>query len=364
MHSLSIRVRGSRYACLRILLAASVLACGEASPSIPSVDGAVGFRVDRLSDAGRPFAPDSDSPPGPRPIQAYLWYPAADSCAAPMTWGDVVEWVGVEGSHAPLDVARAEAGRREFVAWIASMGGDTTAARAALRFGLRACEGGAPAPGRHPLVLLAVGRNDSPVMHALLGEELASHGWAVFSTVGLGARQRAMDFVSADLEAQVTDLKALASHAASLDFVDASGPAVVGYSYGGGTAILYAMEDTPVSAVVSLDGSIGFADRVPAYVSLPGWRADRARVPVLHLRAPDEERKDLSALESLAGPVTIETIGGATHSDFTIMGPVSANGLAIPAIGLDDSDGDELHDAILDATVAFLEAHRPARAGD
>jgi hypothetical protein len=57
--------------------------------------------------------------------------------------------------------------------------------------------------------------------------------------------------------------------------------------------------------------------------------------------------------------VRVETMDEATHQDFTIPGPVSANGLAVPAIGLDDSDGDDLHVAILDATVAFLEKHRP-----
>lgn len=343
---------------LVLLIAPPAIACGQESPTLPTADP-VGFRVDRLPDPSRPFAIDPGAASEARPIQAYVWYPAAGSCQATLTWGEVLEWVGVEGRHDPLDAVRAEAGRSEFVGWIASMGGDTTAARAALRFPLRACEGAAAAPGRHPLILLPVGRNDSPAMHALLGEELASRGWAVLSTGGLGARQREMEFGAADLESQVADLNALASHAESLDFVDPAHPAVVGYSFGGGVAILYAMADTTVSAVVSLDGSIGFADRVPTYVAMPGWRPDRMRAPVLHLRASDEERKDFSALESLAAPVRFETVEGATHLDFTTLGPVSANGLAVPAVGLDDSDGDELHAAIIRATVAFLEEHRP-----
>ncbi|MGH7566687.1 MAG: hypothetical protein ACREK2_07640 [Gemmatimonadota bacterium] len=335
------------------------VACAQASTTPSTPQFPVGFRVDRLSDPTRPFASAPGAEPGPRPIQAYLWYPAAGSCATPMTWGEVVEWVGVEGSHDMIDSACAEAGRSEFVAWIGSMGGDTTAARASLEFPLRACQDAAAAPGAHPLVLLAVGRNDSPAMHALLGEELASYGWVVLSSTGLGARRRTMDFVAADIEAQVADLEALASHAESLDFVDPSRPDVVGYSSGGGTAILYAMEDMTVSAVVSLDGSIGFADRVPAYVSLPGWRPDRAsRLSVLHMRAPDEERKDLSALEGI-GRVVIMTFDRATHSDFTTLGPVSASGLPIEALGLDDSDGDEIHAEILAEVVEFLGPIRP-----
>jgi dienelactone hydrolase len=277
-----------------------------------------------------------------------------------MSWGDVVGWVGVESSQAALDPARADAGRNEFVAWMASMGADTTAAREGLRFPLQACADAAPEPGRHPLVLLAVGRDDSPAMHALLGEELAANGWVVLSAPGLGAEERPMQFDAADIGGQVDDLKALATHAASLEFVDPSQPAVVGFSYGGGSAILYAMADTMVSVVVSLDGSIGFADRMPSYVSLPGWRPERAYAPVLHLRAPDDQRKDLSALESLASPARVETIEGASHYDFTILGAVSANGLPIPPLGLDDSDGDELHSAIVRATVAFLDEHRPS----
>ena len=317
----------------------------------------VGFRVDRLPDSTRPF--ELDLGMGPRPIMVYMWYPAADSCGTPMTWNDVVEWVGVEGTLDSLDAEHATAGRSEFVGWIGSVDGDTTAARAALRFPLRACDRAAPAPGRHPLVLFSAGRDDSPAMHALLGEELASRGWAVLGTGGLGARVRQMEFAPADIEAQVADLGALASHARSLDFVDPTRPVVVGFSFGGGVAILYAMQDSAVAAVVSLDGSIGFADRVPTYVSLPGWHPERARSPVLHVRATDEERKDLSALESLAAPVAIETIDGATHHDFTILGPVSANGLVIAPLGLDDADGDELHAEILRGVVAFLEEHRP-----
>jgi dienelactone hydrolase len=319
-----------------------------------------------MPDPSRPFHSDSEAEPVARPIQVYSWYPAADSCPAPMRWGDVVRWVGVEGGHEALDAARADAGRNEFVAWIGSLEGDTTAARGALEFPLRGCEGVAAAQGRHPLVLLSVGRNDSPAMHTLLGEELGSRGWAVFATGGLGARVRAMEFGAADIEAQLEDLKTVASFAESLDFVDPSRPPVIGYSFGGGVALLYAMADTTVSAVVSLDGSIGFADRVPTYVTLPGWRPQRALAPMLHLRAPDEDREDLSALESIPAPLRIETIPAAVHLDFTDLGPMSAHGLAVPAIGMDDEDGDEIHAAILAATAAFLAEHRPpsvARSG-
>jgi hypothetical protein len=340
-----------------LLLAAPATAYPQEAASIDS-SHPVGFRVYRIPDPSRPFQLGSQAEAGARPIQVYGWYPAADSCPQPMTWGEVVKWVGVEGGHDPLDAERAEMGRNEFVAWIGSLEGDSTAARSALRFPLRACEEVPAAQGRHPLLLLSVGRDDSPAMHAMLGEELASRGWAVLSTGGLGARERAMEFGAADIDAQLQDLRVVASLAESLDFVDPSRPYVVGYSFGGGVAVLYSMADTTVSAVVSLDGSIGFADRVPVYVSLPGWHPERARAPVLHIRAPDEARKDLSALESLAAPVRVETVPGAVHQDFTDLGPLSAYGLAVPAIGLDDSDGDEIHAAIIAATVAFLEEHR------
>lgn len=349
---------------LSAFLAAPALACSQEPSPVPVSSNAVGFRVYRLPDASRPFHAGPEAQAGARPIQVYSWYPAAESCPAPMAWGDVVRWVGVEGGHEALDAERAEAGRNEFVAWIGSLEADTTAARTALGFALRACEEAAAAPGRHPLVLLSAGRDDSPAMHALLGEALASRGWAVFATGGLGAQRRAMEFGEADIEAQLEDLKAVASLAESLDFVDPSRPAVVGYSFGGGVAVLYSMADTSVSAVVSLDGSIGFADRVRTYVQLPGWHPERALAPVLHLRAPDEDRKDLSALESIAAPLRVETVPGAVHHDFTDLGPISGSGLAVPAIGLDDEDGDEIHAAILAASVAFLAEHRLPSDGD
>jgi hypothetical protein len=349
-----------RILTLVLLLAAPALACSREPARAEESTWPVGFRVHRIPDTTRPFQSEAEAEAGARPIQVYSWYPAADSCPAPMRWGDVIRWVGVEGGHEALDAARADAGRIEFVAWIGSLEGDTTAARGALRFPLRGCEESATAEGRHPLVLLSVGRDDSPAMHALLGEELASRGWAVFATGGLGARVRPMEFGVADIEAQLADLTTVASFAESLDFVDPSRPAVVGYSFGAGVALLYSMADTTVSAVVSLDGSIGFADRVPTYVTVPGWRPERALAPVLHLRAPNEDRKDLSALESIAAPLRVETIAGAVHQDFTDLGPLSAHGLAVPAIGMDDEDGDEIHAAILAATVAFLVEHRPA----
>ena len=344
---------------LAFLLAAPPLACSQEPAPVERSTRPVGFRVYRMRDPSRPFHSAAEAEAEARPIQIYSWYPASVSCPAPMEWGDVVRWVGVEGGHEALDAEGAQAGRNEFVAWIGSLEGDTTAARAALGFPLRACEEAAAERGRHPLVLLSVGRDDSPAMHALLGEELGSRGWAVFATGGLGSRERAMEFRTTDIEAQLEDLAAVASLAESLDFVDPSRPAVVGYSFGGGVALLYSMTDTTVSAVVSLDGSIGFADRVPTYVELPEWRPERALAPVLHLRAPDEDRKDLSALESIAAPLRVETIPGAVHQDFTDLGPISAHGLAVPAIGLDDEDGDEIHAAILAATVAFLAEHRP-----
>lgn len=330
---------------------------------MPQGPWSVGFGVARLRDAERRFLPAESDSPIARPIQVYLWYPATPEAGdpgekRPLTLGDLVAWLGVEGSDDELDGDRAAAGRREFIDHFISVGADPDAAERLLAIEVLSRADAAAPPGRFPVVLLAAGHDGSPILHAAQAEHLASHGYVVLGAPGLGTEQRAMAFTPADVEAQVRDLAVVREYAREIPFAEAARPAIVGFSFGSGSALLLAARDTTIRAVVSLDGSIGFRDRLAMYRSA-GYAGASVDVPILHLYARNDERVDLSALREARRPPLVATIDGAGHMDFTTVALFAARepSFSTARLGGGAVDPQSVHALVLGATLSFLRGH-------
>ena len=315
-----------------------------------------------LLDSTRSFDSDATGSGrnGARPLRVMIWRPAARSRRPQLEFGAYAELVGFEAREkVEAPSVAAERGRRETTDYLKSLGADSAQAAAALELPMLARRGASPAPGRFPLVLLAVGKDDSPVLHAAAGEYLASHGFIVAGTAGLGARERPMQWAAADLEAQASDLAFLLAWARTRPGADVGRVGIVAFSFGSGAALVVARRDSSIAAIVSLDGSIGFIDRVPIHRALPDL-AGPFTIPVMHLNVSGSPRNDLTLLRALVTDLTVVGFAGAGHLDFTTLASMTASvpGMVLSRLGEDTwATPSAVHGSAMLLAQGFLKSH-------
>ena len=135
-----------------------------------------------------------------------------------------------------------------------------------------------------PLVLVGQGNGQSTADQVVLCEYLASHGFVVASTPSptLRASLEREDQVGDFAETQCDDLASAILAVAAVLPADTTGIAVLGHSFGARGALLLAMRDPRVRAIVSLDGGIGTATGDSSFRGAPSFRAGAPLPPILH----------------------------------------------------------------------------------
>jgi hypothetical protein len=174
-----------------------------------------------------------------------------------------------------------------------------------------------PAPGRFALVLYAPGYNASPLTHTVTLEYLASHGFIVASSPSIGATPAGMTLDVRGVEHQARDLAFILGEAKGWPNVDSTRVGAAGFSLGASAALLTAMRDERLGAVVSLDGSIGFDNGTPVTRTAADFAIARFRVPLLHFNVSGDPANDLSVIEALRfSERTVVTMTGIDHEEF------------------------------------------------
>jgi pimeloyl-ACP methyl ester carboxylesterase len=247
----------------------------------------VGLKVIEQYDSSRVFhsmsgaTGKSATVDGFRPLQTLVWYPADASKAERMTIGDYAALIRTETSFdKPMEHGKSQSFVEDFTR------GTTALPVWALR--------DAPAqPNRFPLVIYAPSLNAPAIENIELCEYLASHGFVVLASPSMGATERAMtvDINGANAEAQ--DISFLINYAKSLPDTDMSLVAVIGYSWGGMSALIAAARDKRIGAIVSLDGSFRYG---PATVEQAGdVHPDQMKIPLLFFSRAEETLESWSA---------------------------------------------------------------------
>ena len=291
--------------------------------------GAVGTKSQLVFDGARPL-PSGDM----RPVQVTLWYPAADAYGARMTYGSYFA-LAAEELRSALTADSAARAEQSYRAFLASRGVPEATMAAWLGAPMRAFRDAEPAKGRFPIVLLAPGNDASAHDHAVLAELLASRGYIVAaapSPMRITGAMQSEGEVGARARDQMQDLS-LALDAAVRLGGDRDRVGVVGHSFGARGALLLAMADPRVRALVSLDGGIGTAAARAAYESVPAFRAPEMKTPLLHVYEELDAymAPDFATLRSLANAE--RWLARATdlhHHHFTSLGAASA---AWPELG-------------------------------
>jgi len=279
-----------------VVLATALVASVATAQGVPSFQFrftekpgpySVGLKVIEQYDRSRVFHSTSDAAgksvtaDGFRPLQTLVWYPAEASKAARMTIGDYAALIRTETSfEKPMEHGKSQSFVEDFTR------GTTALPVWALR--------DAPAqPNRFPLVIYAPGLDAPAIENIELCEYLASHGFVVLATPSMGATERAMTVDVSGANAEAQDISFLIDYAKNLPDTEMSSVAVIGYSWGGMSALFAAARDKRIGAIVSLDGSFRYG---PATVQQAGdVHPDQMKIPLLFFSRAEETLESWSA---------------------------------------------------------------------
>lgn len=351
---------------LSLVALAGILGAGEEIPSrpvsplprcgLPAGTTAVGFSQLLTADSSRPL-PDGS----PRPMPVAIWYPAHASSRAPLRYRDYLEGernltaTGAEANHATGGVAA-------LVSFLSSQGASAEALGGWLDRPMQARRDAVPLGRRHPAILLAQGNGESAPDQAPLAEFLAAHGYVVAtlpSPMRITGPLTDEKEIGRRAEEQADDLTFLRGILLQRKDVDSSRIAAVGHSFGARAALLLAMRDSTLRAMVSLDGGIGTATGASSMEASRSYRPAAARAPLLHIYEglDDYMTPDLRLLYALSGADRwfVGTVA-MHHHHFTSFGAASCTDPALRAV-LRASDTTAVAAASVSlATLSFLDA--------
>jgi dienelactone hydrolase len=276
-----------------------------------------------------------------------VWYPASGGGTA-MTLAD----------HYAANELRGYGG------FLRSAGISSSAVDAMFGAAMAARRGATPRAGRFPVVLIGQGNAQGAADQAVLAEYLASRGYVVASTPSPMSTtpMTREDEVGPFAERQARELSDALKVLAGWPSADASRVGVIGHSFGARAALLLAMIETRVAAVVSLDGGIGTATAVTSFRKAPAFDAAKAVAPILHFyeRLDAFMAPDFTLLQSLPARLRTEPTEDLHHVHFTTLGFAAA---LIPevaaATGAGVNAGNSLR-LVAEGTAEFLRTHLSA----
>jgi dienelactone hydrolase len=218
------------------------------------------------------------------------------------------------------------------------------------------------AQGRFPLVLIAHGNGQDAMDQAILSEYVASHGFVVASIQSpmRKAPMQREDQVGEFAERQASALAEVLRFAAANLPADTTRIGIIGHSFGARAALLLAMRDHRVSAIVSLDGGIGTATATESFRQAPSFRPEATIPPLLHFHEELDAfmAPDFTLLRSLEqSALALEPTRGMRHVHFTIYGFASALFADVARVTRATPETRAGVVAVAERTAAFLRQH-------
>jgi pimeloyl-ACP methyl ester carboxylesterase len=338
-----------------VVLAAGWIASAVVLPGSPAEAMPIGFRV-LSARVNKPSGADE------RPLQIAVWYPATKSGGSGMSYRDYVALTASE-NH-PEGKPRSDEVKKaveEFRSFLASARVTAVDTERILATPMEAVRDAAPAKGTFPLVMISLGNGQSAHDQAFLGESLARHGF-VAATVPSASRisgpMRSEEDIAAKAEEQAGDLARAASRVKTRAELEREGFAVVGHSFGARAALLLAMSDSSIRALVSLDGGIGAKTGRGRLEQSSLFHAKSMAAPILHFfeDLDDFMAPDFGLLDSLEGSRRfLVRVPDVHHVHFTSVGPLSSRAPSLAAATRAADGTGRSIEAVESSTLAFLD---------
>jgi hypothetical protein len=306
----------------------------------------VGFASFTEKDFGRPSR--SENKMG-RSIQINVWYPT-NGKGSRMFFKDYIDLLASEDSvtaifnkGAPIFLAQLSARGANVEAWQAFLAGAPP---------MNSKRNAAFMQGNFPIVLLMHG---SAFIHCLMAEFLASNGMIVISTPFKGYLQNAFDVNTTGMETEIRDHEFALSFIAQHFKISPSKIGVAGISFGGQSAIAFAVRNTLVKGVVSLDGGIGSIFGSQLLSAFPFYSIEKVQKPILHLYNPEDRGGNIDWFYTCEFTDRyLIAFKHMEHSFFTIYGML--DNFVEGSIGPTANKAGDNYEAVLSYTLAFFTA--------
>jgi pimeloyl-ACP methyl ester carboxylesterase len=294
--------------CLAVIATpSSVSAQGAPMFALEAKQGphAVGLKVVEQYDYSRIFQPLIDDLGQPyrgeraRPLQTLIWYPAQKSPSGPVTAGD---YAALQTTQTSFGKPKQPTGIDEW--FQAGM-------KPASAMQMWAVRDAPLASGHFPVVIYAPSFSSVPWENADLCEYLASYGYVVIASLGMGVTHESTHDL-AGIDAQARDISFLIGYAQRLSNTDMSEVGVVGFSWGGISNLFAAARDNRIDALVALDGSMRY---FPGLVKQAGdVHPDQMTIPLLFFKGETslEDQARLDGIFHSEGP---NVLNQWTHGD-------------------------------------------------
>lgn len=303
-------------------------------------------------DTSRPAVREQPVGDKARIIQVNIWYPSAADTRR-MRFADYVGLVGKELDNSAANSNWKQKGIDKYFEWPAAAGADKNKFIAFLdkKIPMLACRNAKWLKQKYPLIMLVHGFASD---HAYLAEYLASFGYVVMHVPVKGTKQYELDYEGLGLESQVLDYEfALSTLQKEFPYLSDEA-AVVGYSFGGQSAVALALRNRSVKAVVSLDGGIGSFFGAQLLSNQPYYNEKDITAPVLHLYNPADPYTDLTWFNNTRySERFLAAMKNMQHGHFTSFGLLNKD---IPGImGKEVADPGNGYEAVMLLTKEFLE---------
>ena len=294
------------YATILILSVILIDACSQTDSAISSPHGlepgeySVGFQLLEEQDYSRTVTGGtSSSTTHPRPVRAYLWYPARGSDnARRMRFGRYAELA--DEDIWPVEIAGNLREELRFSRRVLARSLAPESFETLLRQPVLAIENAKALEGPFPLIVIGQGLYyESPVAFAALSEYLTGRGFVVATSPLVGTNSPLVRIDVQGLETQVRDLEFVIAQARRLSFVSQDKLGVFGFDMGGHAGSILAMRNPDVDAFVSVSSGVAgsdVADSDDFLVAAPHYDPLALRVPWLHSQSAEWETLQTESL--------------------------------------------------------------------
>ena len=217
-----------------------------------------------------------------RPIQIAVWYPTTAK-APKMSFAEYVElYLTEEDFMKPTEKMRLD----NLATWTRELAGRADPqvnGNKILQAKTFAVKNAVTAKGTFPVIIYGAGSQGEAFENSVLCEFLASHGYFVLASPAVGVFNHQTTLDAVGLEAQARDMEFLIAQSKSFPEADLSKLGVMGWSWGGLSAMLLQMRNPNVDAVVSLDGAIAMHENKLKQTAFSN--PDLIRAPIMFMSA-------------------------------------------------------------------------------
>lgn len=265
-----------------VFLAISFLLCLATKSEASNLSGnlkqgsySVGFKVIHTFDYSRAYTGKQG-----RPIQVAIWYPTT-ATSPKMEYADYLSLYLTEENFAvPAEKQRQD----NLVVWekeLTERLDSSVNVKGILQAKTNVVKDAIIAKDSFPVIIYGAGSQGESFENSILCEYLASYGYLVLASPAVGPIEHKTIIDAVGLEAEARDMEFLIAQSQAFPEADLSKLGLMGWSWGGLSAMLVQMRNPNVDAVVSLDGSI--ATHEDKLNKTTFAEVNRIRVPVMYM---------------------------------------------------------------------------------